>query len=45
MQPGKENMLILLNSLEENSSSLPTSLEGTISKRGWGVGDSDFFFI
>lgn len=41
MQPGKENMLILLNSLEENNSSLPTSLKGTTSKRtywwgGWG---------
>ena len=32
MQPGKENMLIFLNSLEENNSSLSTSFKGTTSR-------------
>lgn len=41
MQPGKKNMLILLNSLEENNSSLPTCLKGTTSTRRR-VGDSEW---
>ena len=44
MQPGKENMLIFLNSLEENNSSLSTSFKGTTSKESRVGRESLFFF-